>query len=234
MRRSLSNSWRNYSGRDTNSSSAPFNASETAIAEVEGKKEEEERIKTSGPYPLSNSWTFYRDKYVANATPEEYAQNLVVLATVATVQNFWAVYNNIPGPDQLQSRCSHHFMKSGIRPVWEDPRNENGGAWYFRVDKSDTAFVWRELLMQLIGEQFEDCIAEDDDIFGLSVSSRYNTDIFTMWNQNANAPNLSKVLDKLLEILKPVQLQLPYYKAHKDHSSFKKSDSPAANGQMLG
>jgi len=200
---------------------------------LRGSKEsagDKDNTKSSEQYPLANEWTFYHDKYVANATPEEYEENLKSVATVNTVQSFWAVYNNIIGPEQLQFRSSLHFMKSGIRPVWEDPHNENGGAWSFRVNKSDSQVVWRELLMLLIGEQFEDVVAKDDDIFGLTVSSRFNSDIFTIWNKNADAHENSKVMDKLQELLllENIELQSSYYKVHKDHAAFKKQD---ANGK---
>jgi len=68
------------------------------------------------------------------------------------------VYNNITGPERLALRCSLHFIHKGVKPLWEDPKNEHGGAWNFRTAKADTALVWRELLMALIGEQFEDTI----------------------------------------------------------------------------
>ncbi|CAI2176017.1 2443_t:CDS:2 [Funneliformis geosporum] len=193
----------------------------TIRASNEGDVGSVDNVKSSKPYPLANEWTFYHDKYVANATPEEYEENLKSVATVTTVQSFWSVYNNILGPEQLQLRSSLHFMKNGIRPVWEDPHNENGGAWSFRVNKSNSQVVWRELLMLLIGEQFEDVISKDDDIFGLTVSSRYNSDIFAIWNKNADAHENSKVMDKLQKLLEH-ELQSPYYKVHKDHAAFKK------------
>ena len=68
------------------------------------------------------------------------------------------MYNNITGPERLALRCSLHFIHKGVKPLWEDPANEHGGAWNFRTAKADTAVVWRELLMALIGEQFEDTI----------------------------------------------------------------------------
>ncbi|CAG8438338.1 11335_t:CDS:2 [Funneliformis caledonium] len=177
-----------------------------------------DNVKSSKPYPLANEWTFYHDKYVANATPEEYEENLKSVATVTTVQSFWSVYNNIIGPEQLQLRSSLHFMKNGIRPVWEDPHNENGGAWSFRVNKSNSQIVWRELLIRTY---IVIHIILDDDIFGLTVSSRYNSDIFAIWNKNANAHENSKVMEKLQKLLEP-ELQSPYYKVHKDHAAFKK------------
>ncbi|CAG8713109.1 3035_t:CDS:2, partial [Ambispora leptoticha] len=122
---------------------------------------------------------------------------------------------------------------SSLRFEWthrEDPRNVNGGAWSFRVNKKQTAEVWRELLMLLIGEQFEEFVSVDDDIFGLTVSSRYNSDIFTIWNKNANVHEESNVLGQLSMILKPIELQLPYYKAHREHAAFKKTNS-SRNGK---
>jgi len=220
-------SWRNNVSRTSSlSNSGSYFSNLGNSLDTERQKNSEDNIKTAKPYPLANEWTFYHDKYVPNASPEEYEENLKSVATVNTVQNFWEVYNNILGPEQLQLRSSLHFMKNGIRPVWEDPRNENGGAWSFKVNKSSTAMVWRELLMFLIGEQFEEYVAADDDVFGLSVSSRYNADIFTIWNKNSNANEKAKVVEKLKETLDPVELQSPYYKAHKEHAAFKKVDNP--------
>ncbi|KAF9943074.1 Eukaryotic translation initiation factor 4E type 3 [Mortierella antarctica] len=173
------------------------------------------------PIPLRNEWVFWHDKFVANATPAEYTENLKEIADVKTVQSFWSVYNNITGPERLTLRCSLHFIHKGVKPLWEDPKNEHGGAWNFRTAKGDTAFVWRELLMALIGEQFEDTISKDDQIFGLSVSARWNSDIFQIWNMDSSLKENSTVMDKVSEILKGVQIQSPFYKAHKDHDHFK-------------
>ncbi|KAF9556229.1 hypothetical protein BGW38_009201, partial [Lunasporangiospora selenospora] len=114
----------------------------------------------SAPVPLTHNWVFWHDKFVANATPAEYTENLKEVSDVNTVQTFWSVYNNISGPERLSQRCSLHFIRKGVKPLWEDPKNEHGGAWNFRTAKSDTAHVWREILMALIGEQFEDAICE--------------------------------------------------------------------------
>ncbi|KAF9922859.1 Eukaryotic translation initiation factor 4E type 3 [Linnemannia zychae] len=173
------------------------------------------------PIPLRNEWVFWHDKFVANATPAEYTENLKEIADVNTVQSFWSVYNNITGPERLTLRCSLHFIHKGVKPLWEDPKNEHGGAWNFRTAKGDTAFVWRELLMALIGEQFEDTIHKDDQIFGLSVSARWNSDIFQIWNMDSSLKESSTVMEKVKEILKDIQIQSPFYKAHKDHDHFK-------------
>ncbi|KAG0234552.1 Eukaryotic translation initiation factor 4E type 3 [Actinomortierella wolfii] len=171
--------------------------------------------------PLKHEWVFWHDKYVANATPAEYTENLREISEVNSVQSFWSVYNNIKGPESLSLRYSLHVIRKGIKPLWEDPLNERGGAWNFRTSKADAPFVWRELLMALIGEQFADAIAEDDEIFGLSVSARWNSDIFQIWNKDSSLKDQSTVMEKVKEILKGIELQSPFYKAHKDHDHFK-------------
>ncbi|CAG8555708.1 2769_t:CDS:2, partial [Ambispora leptoticha] len=71
----------------------------------------DDNLINSKPFPLTNAWTFYLDKFVPNASPEEYQENLKSLGTVKTVQNFWSLYHYIPGPETLQLKNSLHFMK---------------------------------------------------------------------------------------------------------------------------
>ncbi|CAG8684572.1 11024_t:CDS:2, partial [Gigaspora rosea] len=233
--RNINGSWRASSSQNLNNSALSeemsyFSTSDGSL-DSDRQKKLEESIKTSNPHPLANQWTFYLFKSLISSHTnylEEYEENLKKVATVSTVQNFWAVYNNIIGPDELSSRCSLHFMKSDIHPAWEDPRNENGGAWSFRVTKANTVTVWRELLMMLIGEQFEDCVSKDDDIYGITVSSRYNSDIFNIWNKNSAVSEEAKIMEKIKDALASIELQSPYYKAHKDHADFHKVDTPTS------
>ncbi|KAF9129661.1 DEAH-box ATP-dependent RNA helicase prp22 [Mortierella sp. 14UC] len=155
--------------------------------------------------PLKRKWTFWHDKVVPNATPASYTENLKTVAEADTVQSFWSVYNNIVGPEKLAMRCSLHFMHKGVKPLWEDPQNEHGGAWNFRINKADTPIVWRELLMALVGEQFEDTIATGDEIFGLSVSARWSSDIFQIWNKDSSLKDNSAIMDKVKAILANVE-----------------------------
>ncbi|RKP39850.1 translation initiation factor eIF 4e-like domain-containing protein, partial [Dimargaris cristalligena] len=111
-----------------------------------------------------------------------YEQFLKTVCLVDTVQGFWGAVNNMKGPDKLEVRQSYHFMKEGIKPTWEDPRNQNGGSYVFRIKTAQTPEVWRDLLMLLVGEQLQDCISSRDEICGVSVSRRWNTDLFQIWH----------------------------------------------------
>ncbi|ORX82961.1 eukaryotic translation initiation factor 4E family member 3 [Basidiobolus meristosporus CBS 931.73] len=171
--------------------------------------------------PLQHEWTFWHDKFVYSQNASDYETNLQNLYTVSTVQEFWRVYNNLLTPDKLQNKNSLHFMKKGIKPIWEDPKNEYGGSYCFRVKKEDSNVIWRELLMLIIGEQFEDTLQGDDEVCGISVSSRWNADIIQVWNSNAMHMNEAEIVKTIKNSVKDVEFQATYYKAHKDHSDFK-------------
>lgn len=49
----------------------------------------------------------------------------------------------------------YHVFKHGVKPTWEDPANARGGAWIVRLRKGLAARFWEELLLAMVGEQFE-------------------------------------------------------------------------------
>ncbi|KAJ1660533.1 hypothetical protein IWQ61_000534 [Dispira simplex] len=172
--------------------------------------------------PLQNRWCFWLDTFNAEENKgENYEKFLKVVCTVGTVQEFWGAVNNMKGPETLATRHCYHFMKEGIKPTWEDPRNQAGGTYVFRVKKQHSPEVWREILMVLIGEQLQDCIPDDDEICGITFSSRWSMDSFRVWNGNREA-HTPKVMEYLSRALQHVDIKSSYYKAHRDHLHFGK------------
>jgi len=113
-----------------------------------------EQIESDG-IKLQNAWSFWHDKFIGpNQSVEDYEKNLQELFSFSTIQGFWTCFNNLPTPDKLKAKSSYHMMKTGIRPIWEDPNNADGGFWAMRVKKEDTTKVWKELVLAVIGEQF--------------------------------------------------------------------------------
>jgi hypothetical protein len=73
------------------------------------------------------------------------------------VQSFWQVFNNTPFTN-LPLKDSLHLFKKNVKPLWEDPRNKNGGAWTFRVPKAQSHEFWKEVLMMAIGEILQEVV----------------------------------------------------------------------------
>ncbi|XP_043289346.1 eukaryotic translation initiation factor 4E type 3-like isoform X2 [Venturia canescens] len=174
---------------------------------------------TSG-IPLQSSWTFYLDKAVRGTTAEEYKAKLKKIYTVKTVQGFWAVYNNIPKPDELKITYSYHLMRDGRLPMWEEAVNQNGGTWRLKCYKHDTEKVWKEVVLAAIGEQFTDSIAEGDEVCGITVSIRDRDDLVQIWNVNKDLVNEATVLQKVHRLLPEIDFQAEFYKPHQSHHAY--------------
>jgi len=96
----------------------------------------------------------------------------------------------------------------------------NGGTWRIKCRKQDTAVLWKELLLAAIGEQFEECRADGDDVCGLSVSPRDRDDIIQVWNYRANLAINSSVLSKIHSLVPDTQFLAEFYKPHQTHAAY--------------
>ena len=104
---------------------------------------------------FGHSWNFWHDKHAASG---DYEGRLTLMQEdINNVERFWRTINSFP-LDRLGYKDSVHFFKKGVKPVWEDPRNVNGGAWNFRVSKENTDAFWKELLALAVGEHFHDVL----------------------------------------------------------------------------
>ncbi|ORY93797.1 translation initiation factor eIF 4e-like domain-containing protein [Syncephalastrum racemosum] len=193
-------------------------------------EEQKEQLLKVGEITLQSEWTFWYDRYVPKLSAAEYEANLQVISTVGTVQKFWSVYNNIDGPDRLGFRSNLHFMRKGIKPIWEDPQNEHGGSYNFKIPKIHSPLAWRDILVLLIGERVEEWLG--DNVCGVSVSSRQQCDNYQIWTAHtySNSTLDAQIRSKLIELLKPAEIQSFYYKVHKNHAAFQKDQY--SNGQQ--
>ncbi|KAI4181630.1 MAG: hypothetical protein LQ346_006728, partial [Caloplaca aetnensis] len=113
------------------------------------------------PPPFRYAWTIYHEKNLpattttttsTEPTSGAYEDRLTcMLENIITIKTFWEVVNQFPLAN-LKMKDSVHFFKRGVRPVWEDARNVEGGAWTFRVGKSSSAEFWVEVLLLAVGE----------------------------------------------------------------------------------
>ena len=91
------------------------------------------------------------------------------------------------------------------RPVWEDPLNLSGGKWIIRLKKGVSDRIWEDLVLGIIGDQFDECTTgreheegngvhdcdseggenagEWPEICGATLSVRQSEDILSVWNR---------------------------------------------------
>lgn len=68
--------------------------------------------------------------------------------------------------------------------MWEDEANKNGGRWQISIGKGYANIIWENLILALIGEQFE----YENEITGIAIKIVPNHDIISIWNRTGKDP----------------------------------------------
>jgi len=129
-------------------------------------------------HPLENTWALW---FFKNARTKKWADNLRLIIKFNTIEDFWAIYNNIRCSSELSQGCDYNIFKDGIPPMWESDDNKNGGKWQLQMEKrqhaTDIDRCWLETIMFIIGENFED----SGQVNGATVQIRSRGDRLAMW-----------------------------------------------------
>ena len=63
------------------------------------------------------------------------------------MEDFWRLYVHLRRPvDERPTVCDYHVFREGIRPMWEDEANVNGGKWIVRLKKGLAARYWEDVV----------------------------------------------------------------------------------------
>ncbi|KAF9114210.1 hypothetical protein BGX27_011412 [Mortierella sp. AM989] len=105
----------------------------------------------------------------------------------------------------MENSANYHLFKDGIKPMWEDPANANGGRWIVTLLNRNLDLLdrcWMELAYSLVGEQLD----AGDDICGAVLSRRPKADRLAVWvrdKDNVEAINgIGKRLVQMLDLSK--------------------------------
>ncbi|KAI8974317.1 translation initiation factor eIF 4e-like domain-containing protein [Pilobolus umbonatus] len=181
---------------------------------------------TLQPYhPLHYGWVFW----FMHRTPREkivdYGNAMKKIATFHTIEDFWAVFSHLQRPSALPNISDCQLFKEGVRPVWEDAANIEGGKWIVRIKKGLADRYWESLVLAIIGDQFD----VNDEICGLVLSIRGSEDIISVWNKTASDGKIYlKIRDTIKKHLNLPAETIMEYKTHndalRDNSSFRNTD----------
>ncbi|EEA23177.1 hypothetical protein TMatcc_002037 [Talaromyces marneffei ATCC 18224] len=204
------------------------------------------------PVPLQYHWTVWFDRHnnpASNATctspssdsssntqsQEQYTSRLTILyEDIADIASFYRVYNNYPW-DKIRFRDTVHIFRKGVKPVWEDAENMQGGCWTFRVPKAKGQDFFHEIAILVMGNELQAAVeSEHDHVLGVSISVRFNTHLISVWNKLGSNERSVKILeqtiiDRLSPELRPadnksyVSSSSYFYKRHADHDGFQEA-----------
>lgn len=195
-------------------------------------------------HPLQHEWTLFFDTRSAAApstptlapsasplvqpsTPSQSASsweaNLRCIGAYPTVEAFLSCFAKLRRPSQLERHSSYHCFKDGIKPMWEDARNANGGKWTLTFRQRHPALVdrsWLWLVLGLIGEEMD----EGDEVCGAVCSVKPRGDRISLWVRDRSdvgrVNRIGKKLASLLEVENEAGVTLEF-SAHSDRSEQK-------------
>ena len=110
------------------------------------------------------------------------------------------------------------LMKDGIKPVFEDINNINGGYWSIRISKKDSLEFWTKIVYYICIDSITIKNEYENNINGISISPKINNCIFKIWNNNFKDMK-TEYLKKNLDF---INWSDSFYLQHNDTSSDKK------------
>ena len=107
------------------------------------------------PLPFQYIWTLWHDN--ASSHSLSYSERLQVLAeSVPDIAAFYRIYNNFPWND-IKLKNSVHVFRQGVKPLWEDEQNLEGGAWVIKSRREDDRAIklWEEICLMGCGGELQ-------------------------------------------------------------------------------
>ncbi|KAH8235011.1 hypothetical protein KR032_007567 [Drosophila birchii] len=164
-------------------------------------------------HPLQNTWTLW---YLENDRSKSWEDMQNEITSFDTVEDFWSLYNHIKPPSEIKLGSDYSLFKKGIRPMWEDAANKQGGRWVITLNKSsksDLDNLWLDVLLCLIGEAFD----HSDQICGAVVNIRGKSNKISIWTANGNNEEAAlEIGHKLRDALRLGRQNSLQYQLHKD------------------
>tara|TARA_B100001769_G_scaffold271658_2_gene264812 strand:+ start:841 stop:1371 length:531 start_codon:yes stop_codon:yes gene_type:complete len=113
------------------------------------------------------------------------------IMTFNTVEEALTLYETLT--DKIIKNCMLFLMRKGIKPIWEDEQNKNGGCFSYKIPNKITISTWKQGSYKLLGECFTDDILFKNNINGITISPKRNFCIIKIWTANCNIQNPEKI-----------------------------------------
>ncbi|ESK97783.1 eukaryotic translation initiation factor 4e member 2 [Moniliophthora roreri MCA 2997] len=201
---------------------------------------------SNGIHPLRNTWIFWFRQHRAPGNKIiNYEEGIKKISAFSSVESFWSLWTHLTPPSALQPTTDYLLFHSGIRrPVWEDPLNITGGKWIIRLKKGVADRIWEDLVLAILGDQFDECRQASDgggevasswedssdsdtewpEICGCTISVRQSEDIVSLWNRvEVDIKVRERIRDTMRKVLHLPPSTIMEYKTNNDSMNDKSS-----------
>ena len=151
---------------------------------------------SSTSHSLIGKWNVYY--HLPHDKKWDLSSYRLIMGNIDTVEEVIALNSAIP--ENVVKYCMLFAMRDGITPMWEDPKNRNGGCFSFKVINKQVFSVWKSLFCAICGETLFHNRAYHSLVNGITISPKKNFCIIKVWLLNCSVqdpglmiaiPNLS-------------------------------------------
>lgn len=156
-------------------------------------------------HPLNDKWVLWF--HDPNDTNWDFSSYLNIY-DINSIETFWDVFNNINKSNVENGMF--FIMREGIKPLWEDDKNKEGGCWSFKILKKNIFDSWLDVCVNCVNETLVKNINDANLITGISISPKKSFCIIKIWNNDKNKNSKDLINDNLLNL----NIKESLYKAH--------------------
>ena len=146
---------------------------------------------------LHGKWNLYY--HLPHDKNWELSGYTIIMNSIDTAEKVISLNETVT--EHVVKNCMLFIMRVGITPMWEDPRNRNGGCFSYKVINKQVHELWKNLFYLLCGEAL--CVdpSHSKHINGITISPKKNFCIIKIWldtsqyqdpNMIVSIPNLLK------------------------------------------
>jgi hypothetical protein len=145
---------------------------------------------------LSDKWTLWAHlPHDTDWSIKSYKE----IFTVSTVEETIAITETLP-PILVQN-CMLFWMREGIKPTWEDPKNRAGGCFSYKVINKTVYDSWKELTYFTLGNTLSKQASFVDKVTGFTISPKKNFCIIKIWMADCANQNPAIVTNEIKGIV---------------------------------
>ena len=139
-------------------------------------------------HSLSNNWTLWA--HLPHNTDWS-LNSYIPISTFTNVEETIGVTETLP--PVLVENCMLFIMKEGVKPIWEDPNNRNGGSFSYKILNKNVYNVWKELTYALVGGTISKQQGFINCVTGITISPKKSFCIIKIWMADCKHQNPSIV-----------------------------------------
>lgn len=135
-------------------------------------------------HPLHDKWVLWA--HLPHDTDWS-LKSYIKITELDTLEKVISLNNSVPG--QMIKNCMLFLMRKDITPTWEDPKNQNGGCFSFKIMNKKIVSVWKNLSYVLTGETISNDPKFLESINGITISPKKSFCILKIWMKDLDYQN---------------------------------------------